>query len=206
MVQFIFWLVLTIVGFATMTISGYYTKDSWDKVILHKNKVNQSNSSNLSIQTTPAENNILITEKKTSKAERYDEMNIISQTGKGVSIDEVINTLTDKNLTNLQRSQFVKRHNGQYVQWGVCVKDVSKSFQRDPLSDIFLIFIPVSQKEEHFPKIIIASFSHSAEADLASLGEGDIVNIGGKLSFSESGFDWNFSLKESKLISISKKK
>ena len=122
----------------------------------------------------------------------------------GVSVDDVLATLGSNKLTDLQKSQFIRRHNGTHVQWSGVVAEVSPMWKNDPKSDILVLFYSISQRDKTFPEIIVAQFNPSSEPDLAGLSSGDSIVIEGTLLFPEFGMG-KPSLRDAKLISFKKR-
>ena len=110
-----------------------------------------------------------------------------------ISIDEVFSVLEDKLLTELQKSEFRKKHKGRIVRWSGYVSSVSPRYDEG----FFVVFLPESQKKETFPDLVVSVFPQTAKTDLVDLDENDWVEIQGCLSFSDIG---TVSLDESKLI------
>jgi hypothetical protein len=118
-----------------------------------------------------------------------------------VTIDEVFRTLKNKSITDLQKSEFRKKHNERTVRWTGYVDSVSlrRSYQDD--GGFFLIFRPESQREETLFDYVVACFPQTAKDDLVDLNEKDWVEIQGRLEFTVAG---TVTLEESKLISRKK--
>lgn len=114
-----------------------------------------------------------------------------------VTIDEVYKTIKNDALTDLQKSEFKKKHNGRIVRWTGYVASVAPISSHRDDGGFFLIFRPESQREKSFPDLSIATFPQSAKADLIDLNEKDWVEIQGRLDIMDSD---TASLKESKLI------
>jgi len=110
-----------------------------------------------------------------------------------VTIDEVFRTLKSDSLTDLQKSEFKKKHNGRLVRWAGYVSSVTPGHGEG----VFVIFRPESQEDESFPDLVVASFSQTAKTDLIDLNEKDWIEAQGRLNCTDTG---TISLEESKLI------
>ena len=98
-----------------------------------------------------------------------------------VSLDNLLADLSDPNLTDLQKSQIVERHQDKRVRWEGLVKQVRRGIIG---GDIYLHFYPPSQSEERFPEnIIMAIFPSTAESRLSELSEHDWILIEGTMDF-----------------------
>lgn len=99
-----------------------------------------------------------------------------------VTLDELIYTLSDQNITKLQRIDFLKIHEGRYVKWDGIVENVEQAFGSDHESNILVVYRPVSQKEKTLPDLFTASFPYTAKNDLSALSSGDYIEFEGKLT------------------------
>jgi hypothetical protein len=122
----------------------------------------------------------------------------------GVSMDDVLAMLVSESLTELQKSQFIRRNNGAHVQWSGIVVEVTPMWKNDPNSEILVLFRSISQKDKTFPEIVVARFNSSSEPDLAGLSSGDFIVIEGILQFPDLKID-KPSLEDAKLISFKKR-
>ena len=122
----------------------------------------------------------------------------------GISAKDVFETLRDKSLTDLQRSQFVQRTRGEVVQWDGFVRSVEREPGGAQDSLILVAFVPSFASDELFPALVIASFPSSSEADLSALSTGDKVTIMGHLDYLEFGKS-EPALNKCKLITFVKK-
>lgn len=115
----------------------------------------------------------------------------------GATLDEVLRTLEDDRLTNLQKTHFRRRTEGTTTRLDVIVREVTPSGD-----NILVVFIPLSQAEKSGPDILIAEFPASAESDLASVRPGDLASIKGTLSYRSVGFSHDPSLKDCELLAV----
>lgn len=120
-----------------------------------------------------------------------------------VTIDEVFRTLKSDSLTDLQKSEFKKKHNGRTVRWTGYVASVALRYKQWDDAGFIIAFRPESQKDESFPDLVIASFPQTAKTDLIDLNEMDWIEIQGRLHCTDTG---TISLEESKLIKREKHK
>lgn len=127
-----------------------------------------------------------------------------SATLSGISAKDVFETLRDKSLTDLQRSQFVQRTRGEVVQWVGFVRSVERGPGGAQDSPILVVFVPSFASDELFPALVVASFPSSSEADLSALSTGDKVTIMGHLDYLEFGKS-EPALDKCKLITFVKK-
>lgn len=127
-----------------------------------------------------------------------------NQENSPLSARDVLSTLHDKNLTDLQINQFIKRNSGISVRWEVIVDDVRPAFPSMDKSDLYLVFHPKYKLGDSFQNIIVARFTYDKEAELSSLSEGDLAIIEGELDFYHLA-SWTVSLGNAKLIKFTKK-
>ena len=127
------------------------------------------------------------------------------QAGDGAGIDDILLTLGSKDLTELQKIQFIRRHSGKQVQWTGIVSSVTPLWKNDPKSEILVILYSQTQKHKNFPDLFAARFSSSSEPDLAGLSSGDTVVVEGTMKPSDFGID-KPSLESARLISFTKGK
>lgn len=118
-------------------------------------------------------------------------------------LDEVLRTLSNKNLTSLQKAQFRRRTEGKSLRWKVIVREVKQPQETLPNGNILVIFIPPSQAEKSFPDVLAASFPSTAETDLASLHRGDVISIQGRLQFLSLGESFSPTLEDCELLTVS---
>ena len=102
------------------------------------------------------------------------------------TIDQVLHTLADAQLTDLQKADFRRRHQDRIVYWEGVVESVSELNEGQEDSPILVIISPISEKEELFHNLVSVSFSGLARRDLLELRKRDIIGFEGKLDFSSS--------------------
>lgn len=114
-----------------------------------------------------------------------------------VTAEKVLSSLKDKELTELQKKQFMDTYRGRIVRWNVVVLDVKSNLS----SNMLLVFRPAADQSRQ-PEILVASFSLAHEKDLLSLKKGQSIVIDGVLDFLSTGTGPSPSLKDAKLVQV----
>lgn len=120
-----------------------------------------------------------------------------------LSFDEVSRTLSNEDLTDLQKTQFAERNGGERVQWQGIVGNVQRESEADAKSNVFVVFTngahPLKSSD-----YAICSFPNSRENEAMQLSKGDAVDVSGTLSFSRLALDYSANLNDCELINFSK--
>ena len=114
-----------------------------------------------------------------------------------ISPDEVISTLTDKNLTALQITKFKEEYKGRLIQWEGVMLDIKPSYSKE-WSNTMVFRLP-SDDDISLSKLMTASFSQENSKELHRLKKGSKFVIQGNLSFSNGAFP-SPSIENAKLI------
>ncbi len=98
-----------------------------------------------------------------------------------VTLEEFYGVLISKTITELQRQNFIGKHEGRVVRWQGIVENVQQLSSTDDSSDIIVVYRPVSQKNESLPDLFTALFPFAAKGDMSSLARGDYIEFEGTL-------------------------
>jgi hypothetical protein len=107
--------------------------------------------------------------------------NITQDSFSPITLEEFIDILANKNITGLQRQDFIKKHEGRIVRWRGIVDNVTQTSSADPEGDIIVIYRPITQKGENLPDLFAARFPFTARQYLSSFSQGDYIEFEGKL-------------------------
>jgi hypothetical protein len=102
-----------------------------------------------------------------------------------VTYEEVLRTLTNATLTNLQRDEFERQNQGKIIEWTVKVSSVERKLGSDANRGFVVIFGPQRQ-DEKLKKIVAfatAIFPADLKDEMVSLNTGEIIRLRGTLLF-----------------------
>jgi len=104
-----------------------------------------------------------------------------------VTFADVIRVLSDTSLTDLQKDEFRRKHQGRTVEWTVRVFSVSRLWERRADSDFLIVFGSPEPDitRSHLGKTGTAIFPGSARDDMVDLNADDIIRFRGVLGFRE---------------------
>lgn len=114
-----------------------------------------------------------------------------------ISAEKVLSTLKDKDLTELQKKQFMDTYKGRIVRWEAVVLDVKSGSS----SSMFLVFRPATDHSQ-MPEVIVASFSSAHEKDLLNLKKGQSIVIDGVLKFLSTGVGPSPALDDAQIVQL----
>lgn len=101
-----------------------------------------------------------------------------------IAIDTVFEILKNDELTDLQKSEFLKKHIGKIVTWTGYLHSLREDKE---VERCFLEFQPVSQIAESTHNLVTAIFSQSEKGFLVDVNMRDWVKIRGKLHIDDTG-------------------
>lgn len=103
-----------------------------------------------------------------------------------VTFAEVLRVEADGSLTDLQKDEFRRKHQGKTVEWAVRVLSVKRQWETQEDSD-FSVAFTLPDAKRNFEAIGIATFPSRLRDDMVDLHEGNIIRIRGTLRFLEIG-------------------
>ena len=105
-----------------------------------------------------------------------------------VTFADVIRVLSDTSLTDLQKDEFRRKHQGRTVEWTVRVFSVSRLWERRADSDFLIVFGSPEPdiRSSHLGKTGTAIFPGSARDDMVDLNTDDIIRFRGVLRLRDS--------------------
>ncbi len=167
-------------------------------VIFDKNRTHQEKTVTKEPQTVSNEETptAMPSSGEETSAEKAPEQ--LPQDYSPTSAEIILSTLKDKDLTDLQRNNFMKRHEGRIVRWEGIMLDI-KSYQSDDAESIMVFRLP--SDESSIPEMITATFSSDASDDLSDIRKGQKVVIQGNLEFVDS-YRPSPSIRNARLISV----
>ncbi len=100
-----------------------------------------------------------------------------------VTFAEINRVESDPKLTDLQKDEFHRKHEGKIVEWTVRVRSVSRLWNR-PDSDFSVVFAsPDATDNPRFGETGVATFPADLRDDIVDLDSGDIIRLRGVLKF-----------------------
>jgi len=103
-----------------------------------------------------------------------------------VTFAEVIRVASDTNLTELQKDEFRRKHQGKIVEWTVRVLSVKRQWEHEADSDFLVIFGSSEApdiRSSRLGETGVATFPASLRGDMVDLHSGDIIRFRGVLEF-----------------------
>jgi hypothetical protein len=99
-----------------------------------------------------------------------------------ITFAEMIRVESDNTLTDLQKDEFRRKHQGKIVEWTVRVLSVQRQWERED-SDFNVVFRSPDVDESRFGETGVATFPASLRDDMVDLRSGDIIRIRGVVKF-----------------------
>jgi hypothetical protein len=99
-----------------------------------------------------------------------------------VTFAEIVRVESDNTLTDLQKDEFRRKHQGKIVEWTVRVLSVNRQWERED-SDFSVVFRSPYVKSPRFGETGVATFPASLRDDMVDLHSGDIIRFRGMLKF-----------------------
>lgn len=99
-----------------------------------------------------------------------------------VTFAEIVRVESDNTLTNLQKDEFRRKHQGKIVEWTVRVLSVQRQWERGD-SDFSVVFRSPDVKNPRLGETGVATFPASLRDDMVDLHSGDIIRLRGVLKF-----------------------
>jgi hypothetical protein len=115
----------------------------------------------------------------------------------------VLRVSGDATLTDLQKDEFRRKHQGRLVEWTVEVMSVSRQWEHQADSDFLVVFRPAEHKDPESPglgDVGVASFPPSLRDDMLDLHAGDIIRLRGALQFLGLGTSHTISVRDCQLL------
>ena len=103
-----------------------------------------------------------------------------------VSFAEIVRVSNDSSLTQLQKDEFRRKHQGKLVEWTVRVRSVQRLYESRAESDFIVGFSPPEHKEDDrlaLDGFASATFPAKLRDDMIDLHAGDIIRFRGTLEF-----------------------
>jgi hypothetical protein len=100
-----------------------------------------------------------------------------------VTFAEINRVMSDRNLTDLQKDEFRRKHQGKLVEWLVRVLSVKRRFD-EPDSDFSVVFAsPDATDNPRYGETGVATFPADLRDDIVDLHSGDVIRLRGELKF-----------------------
>lgn len=117
-----------------------------------------------------------------------------------ISPDQVLETLAEQRLTELQKAEFRRVHAARTVRWSGYVQTVAPLWEAQPDSPIIVLVVPEGQKGNTFPELIPVLFPPAARVDLSRLQHDSWVEFQGVLDFEWQGQGTEPRIKDAVLL------
>ena len=99
-----------------------------------------------------------------------------------VTFAEIVRVESDNTLTDLQKDEFRRKHQGKLVEWTVRVFSVQRQWERED-SDFSVVFGSRDVENPRLGETGVATFPASLRDDMVDLHSGDIMRFRGVLKF-----------------------
>ena len=103
-----------------------------------------------------------------------------------VTFAEIVRLESDDTLTDLQKDEFRRKHDGKIVEWTVRVRSIQRLFEHRTDSNFAVVFSSADAPDNH-GKTGVATFPASLRDDMVDLHSGDTMRLRGVLNFLDIG-------------------
>jgi hypothetical protein len=100
-----------------------------------------------------------------------------------VTFDEINRVAHDSILTELQKDEFRRKHQGRIIEWTVRVHSVGRLWEHRADSDFAVVFGALEVGKSHFGDNGVAIFPTNLRDDLIDLHRNDVIRLCGMLNF-----------------------
>ena len=107
-----------------------------------------------------------------------------------VTFAEIVRVESDNTLTDLQKDEFRRKHQGKIVEWTVRVFSVQRLFEHNADSDFSVVFGSADApdiRSSHLGQTGVATFPASLRDDMVNLHSDEIIRFRGVLNFLDIG-------------------
>lgn len=195
------WL-LKIPGFESLITTLTLLAALIGQIIAIKNKKDTQSNKDLSF-AEPEDKTVTMRSKSQEKIILYTESpNPNNWTA--ISFYDFVKILKDESITDLQKQHLVEKYSGKRARWKGVIKDITTMSNRDPQSDILVVF-HAPEDTDLFPILAVATFKSESKHDLLSLSDGDLIEMEGTIATSSLGSEYSARFNDAIVISYIKK-